>query len=150
MTKKIDETQFLRDFREGKNYVGIALRQKITIGTVAYWVKKLGLKRSGQRGQKKESFSAEEKYIISKMIETHRGREQLLYILRGEQRKGGKKMYSKYRCLNCGRIWRSGDILVICPICRSKPIKIKEGVNVEETVKRLKGVGAYENRLFKD
>ena len=53
MTKKIDETQFLRDFREGKNYVGIALRQKITIGTVAYWVKKLGLKRSGQRGAKK-------------------------------------------------------------------------------------------------
>ncbi|GAJ11183.1 unnamed protein product, partial [marine sediment metagenome] len=65
-------------------YVEIALRQKITIGTVAYWVKKLGLKRSGQRGQKKESFSAEEKYIIGKMIETHRGREQLLYILRGE------------------------------------------------------------------
>jgi len=84
MTKKIDETQFLRDFREGKNYIEIAHRHKITIGAVVYRIKRLGLKRSGQKGQKKESFSAEEKYIIGKMIETHRGREQLLYILRGE------------------------------------------------------------------
>ena len=84
MTKKIDEVQFLRDFREGRNYTEIALRQKITIGTVVYRIKKLGLKRSGQRREKKESLSAEERYIISKMIETHRGREQLLYILRGE------------------------------------------------------------------
>ncbi len=59
-------------------------------------------------------------------------------------------MFPKYRCLNCGRTWRSEDILVVCPICRSKPIKIKEGVNVEEIAKRLKGGGAYENRLFKD
>jgi len=84
MTKKIDETQFFRDFRKGKLYVEIADKHKITIGTVSNRVKKLGLKRSGQKRQKKESFSAEEKYIVSKMIETHRGREQLLYILRGE------------------------------------------------------------------
>jgi len=84
MTKKIDEVQFLRDFREGRNYREIALRHKFTIGGVAYRIKKLGLKRSEQRRQKKESFSVEEKYIISKMIETHGGREQLLYILRGE------------------------------------------------------------------
>jgi len=84
MTKKIDEIQFLKDFREGKLYVEIADKHKITIGGVAYRIKKLGLKRSGQRGQKKESFSAEEKYIIGKMIETHGGREQLLHILRGE------------------------------------------------------------------
>jgi len=84
MTKKIDETQLIRDFREGKNYAEIADKHKITIGTVVYRVKKLGLVRRGQRRQKKESFSAEEKYIVGKMIETHRGREQLLYILRGE------------------------------------------------------------------
>jgi len=83
MTKKIDRTQFLRDFRGGKSYVEIALRHKITIGTVSHRVKKLGLKRSGQRKQRKESFSPEEKYIIGKMIETRRGRGQLLYILRG-------------------------------------------------------------------
>jgi len=84
MTKKIDETQFLKDFRGGRLYVEIADKHKITIGTVAYRIKKLGLKRRGQRGQKKESLSAEEKYIIGKMIETNGGREQLLYILRGE------------------------------------------------------------------
>jgi len=41
-------------------------------------------------------------------------------------------MYPKYKCLNCGRIWRSGEIMVICPVCRSKPIKIKEGVDIRE------------------
>ncbi|MBA7519203.1 hypothetical protein ES705_11278 [subsurface metagenome] len=84
MTKKIDLTQLVRDFNGGEKYAEIALRQKVNIGAIAYWVKKLGLERSGQRRQKKESFSAEEKYIISKMIETRGGREQLLYILRGE------------------------------------------------------------------
>ncbi|MBA7553890.1 hypothetical protein ES705_46494 [subsurface metagenome] len=47
-------------------------------------------------------------------------------------------MFAKYICLRCGRIWRSGEILVICPICKSKPIKIKEGVNVGEVAKELK------------
>ena len=84
MTKKIDLTQLVRDFNGGEKYTEIALRQKVNTATVAYWVKKLGLVRSGQRRQKKESFSVEEKCIISKMIETRGGRRQLLYILRGE------------------------------------------------------------------
>jgi len=37
-----------------------------------------------------------------------------------------------YKCLNCGRIWRSGEIMEVCPICRSNPIKIKEGVDIKE------------------
>jgi len=48
-------------------------------------------------------------------------------------------MYPIYKCLNCGRIWRNGDIMVVCPICKSKPIKIKEGVDAREVVKKLKG-----------
>jgi Zn finger protein HypA/HybF involved in hydrogenase expression len=48
-------------------------------------------------------------------------------------------MYPKYKCLNCGRIWRSGEIMVICPVCRSKPIKIKDGVDIKEVVKNIKG-----------
>ena len=47
-------------------------------------------------------------------------------------------MYYKYRCLNCGRIWRSRDIMVICPVCRSKLIRIKDGVDIKEVMKRLK------------
>jgi len=50
-----------------------------------------------------------------------------------------KKMGPKYRCLNCGRIWRSREIMVICPVCRSKPIKIKDGIDVKEVVKKIKG-----------
>lgn len=49
-------------------------------------------------------------------------------------------MYPKYRCLNCGKIWRSGDIVVVCPVCKSKPIKIKEGVDIKGVVEKLKGV----------
>ena len=44
-----------------------------------------------------------------------------------------------YKCLNCGRIWRSGEIMVVCPICRSKPIKIKDGADIEEVVEKIKG-----------
>ena len=47
-------------------------------------------------------------------------------------------MYPIYKCLNCGRIWRSGEIMVICPICRSKPIKIKNGVNIKEVMEKIK------------
>lgn len=47
-------------------------------------------------------------------------------------------MYPKYKCLICGRIWRSGEIMVICPVCRSKPIKIKEGVDIREVAEKLK------------
>ncbi|MBA7535377.1 hypothetical protein ES705_27630 [subsurface metagenome] len=84
MTKKIDEIQFIRDFHGGKNYIEIAHRNKITIGTVAHRVRKLGLKRSGQKSQKRESFSAEEVSIMRIMLGTHGGRNQLLTILRGE------------------------------------------------------------------
>ncbi|MBA7566711.1 hypothetical protein ES708_08406 [subsurface metagenome] len=37
-----------------------------------------------------------------------------------------------YKCLNCGSIWHSGEIMVICPVCRSKPIKTKKGVDIRE------------------
>lgn len=84
MTKKIDVIQLVRDFRDGEKYAEIALRQKVNIGTVAYWVKKLGLKRCGQKKRKGEVFSVEEKYILSEMLETRGGRRQLLYILKGE------------------------------------------------------------------
>ncbi|MBA7533781.1 hypothetical protein ES705_26025 [subsurface metagenome] len=46
-------------------------------------------------------------------------------------------MFPKYRCLSCGRIWRSGEIMVICPVCRGKPIKIKEGIDVKEVTEEL-------------
>lgn len=42
-------------------------------------------------------------------------------------------MYPVHKCLNCGRIWASRDMLVVCPVCRCKPIKMKE----EEIVKLL-------------
>jgi len=29
--------------------------------------------------------------------------------------------------------------MVICPVCRSKPIRIKEGVDIKEVVKNIKG-----------
>ena len=47
-------------------------------------------------------------------------------------------MNPKYKCLNCGRIWRSGEIPAVCPVCRSKPIKIKDGVDIGEVVEKLK------------
>jgi hypothetical protein len=28
--------------------------------------------------------------------------------------------------------------MVVCPICRSKPIKIKDGVDIKEVVEKLK------------
>ena len=48
------------------------------------------------------------------------------------------EMYPKYKCLGCGRIWRSREILVVCPICRSKGIKIRDGVDIREVVEKLK------------
>jgi predicted Zn-ribbon and HTH transcriptional regulator len=50
----------------------------------------------------------------------------------------GIEMDPKYKCLNCGRIWRSGEIMVICPVCRSKGIKIRDGVDIREVVEKLK------------
>ena len=47
-------------------------------------------------------------------------------------------MYPRYKCLNCGRIWRSGEVMIVCPVCRCKPIKIKDGVDIREVVENLK------------
>jgi len=60
-------------------------------------------------------------------------------------------MCQKYACLNCGKIWRSAEIIVICPICRRKPIKIKDGVDIREVIKKLKGGDAKKiAREFKE
>ncbi len=81
MTKGIDSLSFLRDYRGGKSYEEIALKQSCSITTIGNRVRSLGLKRTRQ---KREIFSEEERYIFSKMIETHGGRKQLLEILRGK------------------------------------------------------------------
>ena len=78
MTKKIDEIQIIKDFHEGKLYAEIALKHKCSIGTIAYRLKKLGLKRNKQGW---ELFSAEEKDFMRGLIDTYRGRKQLLEIL---------------------------------------------------------------------
>lgn len=78
MTKKIDEIQIIKDFHEGKLYAEIALKHKCSIGIIAYRLKKLGLKRNKQG---RELFSAEEKDFMRGLIDTYRGRKQLLEIL---------------------------------------------------------------------
>ncbi|MBA7575334.1 hypothetical protein ES708_17158 [subsurface metagenome] len=79
MTKKIDETQLVRDFHEGKLYAEIALEHKSSIGTIAHRLRKLGLRRNDQC---RELFSAEEKNFMRSLIDTYRGRRQLLDILK--------------------------------------------------------------------
>ena len=79
MSKKIDETQLIKDFHEGKLYAEIALKHKSSIGTIAYRLGKLGLKRNKQG---REIFSAEEKDFMRGLIDTYRGRKQLLDILK--------------------------------------------------------------------
>jgi len=81
MSKKIDETQLIRDFHEGKLYAEMALKHKCGIGTLAYRLRKLGLKRN-KLGR--ELFSVEEKDFMRSLIDTYWGRKQLLHILRGE------------------------------------------------------------------
>ena len=49
-------------------------------------------------------------------------------------------MHPKYKCFGCGEIFRSGEILAICPICRGKGVKMKNGVDIEEVVEKLKSV----------
>jgi len=62
-----------------------------------------------------------------------------------------KKMGPRYRCLNCGRSWRSREIMVICPVCRSKGVKIKDEVDTKEVVKKLKVCEKIEqNRIQKN
>ena len=41
-------------------------------------------------------------------------------------------MYPKYKCFGCGRVWRSGEILAICPVCRGKGVKIKEEIKAKD------------------
>lgn len=78
MTKKIDETQLIKDFHKGETYAVIALEHKRSIGTIAYRLRKLGLRRNKQA---REPFSAVEKDFIRGLIGTHPGRKQLLSIL---------------------------------------------------------------------
>ncbi len=41
--------------------------------------------------------------------------------------------------------------MVICPVCRSKPVRIKGGVDIKEVVKKLKGGEKIEqNRIQKN
>jgi hypothetical protein len=79
MNKKIDKTQLIRDFHEGKLYAEIALKHKCGIGTIVYRFRKLGLKRTKQG---RESFSAEEINFMKSLMDTYRGRKRLLDILR--------------------------------------------------------------------
>jgi Zn finger protein HypA/HybF involved in hydrogenase expression len=46
-------------------------------------------------------------------------------------------MFAKYVCLGCGITWRSGDIMVICPVCRSKAVKVRNGVDAKEEKTQL-------------
>ena len=78
MTKRIDENQLIRDFHEGKLYAEIALEHKSSIGTIAYRLRKLGLRRNDQC---RELFSAEEKDFMRSLMNTYQGRKQLLNIL---------------------------------------------------------------------
>lgn len=81
MTKKIDETRLIKDFRKGISYGKMALEHKCTIGIITYQIKKLGL---GRYKQFRKSFSAEEKDFVRELMDTYQGRKQLLDILRGE------------------------------------------------------------------
>ena len=46
-------------------------------------------------------------------------------------------MFAKYVCLGCGITWRSGRLMVICPVCRSKAVKVKNGVDAKEVKDKL-------------
>jgi len=78
MTKKIDDTQLIKDFQEGKTYAEIALEHKSDMWLITYRLRKLGLKRNKQC---QNLFSAEEKKFMKGLITTYRGRRQLFHIL---------------------------------------------------------------------
>ena len=59
------------------------------------------------------------------------------YLLK-KKNEGGVLMYPKYKCFGCGNIWYDGNLFAVCPICRGKGQKIKEGFEVKKVVKRLK------------
>ncbi|MBA7573693.1 hypothetical protein ES708_15491 [subsurface metagenome] len=48
-------------------------------------------------------------------------------------------MYPRYKCLVCGWCRRRRKIIVVCPICGSKPVKMKDGVDVKKIIKIIKG-----------
>ena len=81
MIKKIDETQLIKDFHKDVLYANMAIKHKCHLTTIAYHLKKLGL---GRNKRTRELFSAEEKNFMSALINTYRGRKQLLDILRNE------------------------------------------------------------------
>lgn len=81
MTKKIDEARLIRDFQENKTYAEIALKHKCSLATISQRAKRLGLR---MRRQKKQLFSSEEKDILRSLMDTYRGRKQLLEILRSK------------------------------------------------------------------
>jgi hypothetical protein len=88
MTKKIDESQLIKDFEEGKLYTEIALKYKSSIGTIAYRLGKLGLRRYKhlrRNKQFKEKLLAEERGSIRSLMDTRRGRRQLLDILKDKK-----------------------------------------------------------------
>lgn len=53
-----------------------------------------------------------------------------------EGNKGVIEMYpmkiQKYKCFGCGKVWCSNEILAICPVCRGKGVKVKEGIKAED------------------
>jgi len=50
-------------------------------------------------------------------------------------------MYPKYKCFGCGHIWWSGEILAICPVCRGKGVKMKEGETKRMNYYKCEGCG---------
>ena len=81
MTKKINKTLLIKDFHEGVLYADMAIKHKCHVTAIAYHLKKLGL---GRNKQTRELFSAEEKNFMRALINTSRGRKQLLDILKDE------------------------------------------------------------------
>ena len=60
-------------------------------------------------------------------------------------------MFAKYICIGCGITWRSKEIVIICPVCRSKAIKVKEGVDTKGVKNRLiNEEGKYENKFYRE
>ena len=48
-------------------------------------------------------------------------------------------MFPRYRCPVCQSIRRRRELLPVCPVCRSKLIKLDDGVDVEKMIKIIKG-----------
>ena len=81
MSKKIDESQLIKDFHKGVLYADMALKHKCHMTTIVYHLKKFGL---GRNKQDRELFSAEEKDFMRSLMKTYQGRRQLLNILKSE------------------------------------------------------------------